>query len=108
MKDDSMEFDWDDPNLEHLRRHNVESAEAEQALSGEPLDIELQIEEESDGEERLLQLGATEAGRILQLVTTWRGEKVRVISAWDAPRQLKLYYLTEMKRRYGQTEDSEV
>jgi len=78
VKDSFLEFDWDDANLEHLRRHNVISAEAEQALSGDSLDIELQIEEESDGEERLLQLGSTEAGRIVQLVTTWRGEKVRV------------------------------
>jgi len=108
VKESSLEFEWDDANLEHLGRHSVEAAEAEQALSGGPLDIELQIEEESDGEERLLQLGATEAGRILQLVTTWRGERVRVISAWDAPRQLRLYYLAEMKRRYGETEDSEV
>lgn len=103
-----MEFEWDDANLEHIRRHGVEPDEAERALSGEPLDIEMQIEEENEGEERLLQLGATETGRILQLVTTWRGENVRVISAWDAPRQLKLYYLAEMKRRYGETEDSEI
>jgi len=107
VKRSPQEFEWDDANLEHIRRHNVVSAEAEQALSGDPLDIELQIEE-SDGEERLLQLGATESGRILQLVTTWRGEKIRVISAWDAPRQLKSYYLAEMKRRYGESEDSEV
>jgi hypothetical protein len=45
---------------------------------------------------------------VLQLVTTWRGGKVRVISAWDAPKQLKLYYLAEMRRRHGDTEDTEV
>ena len=68
--------------------------------------MELQVAD--DSEERLQQLGETNNGRILQLVTTWRGGKVRVISAWDAPKKLKLYYLVEMRRQYGDTEDSEV
>jgi uncharacterized DUF497 family protein len=73
-----------------------------------PLDTELQVAEENGEEERLLQLGQTAKGRILQLLTTWRGGSVRVISAWDAPKQLKSYYLAEMRRRYGDIEDSEV
>ena len=108
MQEGEIEFEWDDANKGHLGRHDVTPAEAEQALMGEPLEIELQIEEDADGEERLLQVGATEAGRILQLVTTWRGEKLRVVSAWDAPRQLKIYYLAEMKRKYGETEDPQI
>jgi len=31
-----------------------------------------------------------------------------VISAWDAPKQLKTYYLAEMRRRYGSTNNTEV
>ncbi len=108
MEEQDIEFEWDEANLGHIGRHDVTQDEAEQALNGEPLDIDLQIEESSDGEERLLQVGATTTGRILQLVTTWRGEKLRVVSAWEAPRQLKMYYLTEMMRRYGKTEDPQI
>jgi uncharacterized DUF497 family protein len=101
-------FDWNEGNLAHIAQHEVTREEAEQALLGDPLDIELQVAESASREERLLQIGETAKGRILQLLTTWRGGKVRVISAWDAPKQLKSYYLAEMRRRHGDTEDSEV
>ena len=95
-------------NLEHIAIHGVTAEEAEQAILGDALEIELQVAEESDAEERLLQLGETATGRILQIVTTWRNERVRVISAWDAPRQLRIYYLSERRRLYGESQDSEV
>jgi hypothetical protein len=108
MPDETLDFDWDAANLDHIARHGVTREEAEQAIRGDPLDIELQIADGGDGEERLLQIGETAKGRILQLLTTWRGGKVRVISAWEAPKQLKTYYLAEMRHRHGDTEDSEV
>jgi uncharacterized DUF497 family protein len=108
MSDQALIFDWDEVNKSHIARHDVTSTEAEEVFLRDPLDIKLRIAGESNGEERLQQLGETASGRILQLVTTWRDGKVRVISAWDAPRQLKLYYLAEMRRRYGDTDDSEV
>jgi len=108
MGDLALIFAWDEANRNHVSRHGITPEEAEEAVLGDPLDMELQIAGEGSREERLQQLGETAAGRILQLVTTWRDGKVRVISAWDAPRQLKLYYLAEMRRRYGDTEDSEV
>jgi uncharacterized DUF497 family protein len=108
MNDQALIFDWDEANQYHLARHDVTPKEAEEVVLGEPLYIELQNEVGSGEEERLLQLGETATGRILQLLTTWRGGKVRVISGWDAPKQLKTYYLAEMGRRYGDTEDSEV
>ena len=109
MDGKSLDFDWDEANLAHIARHNVTPEEAEQVVLGFPLDMELQIADESDGEERLLQIGETAKGRILQLVTTWRDGKVRVITVWgDVPKQLKDYYLAEMRRQYGDIEDSEV
>jgi len=108
MESKPLLFDWDEANLAHIAQHNITQEEAEQVLLGFPLDMELQIADESNGEERLLQIGETASGRILQLVTTWRDGKVRVISAWDAPKQLKLFYLAEMRRQYGYTEYSEV
>jgi uncharacterized DUF497 family protein len=91
-----------------VARHGITPGEAEEVVLGACLDMELEVAEENNGEERLQQLGETAAGRILQLVTTWRLGRVRVISAWDAPRQLKLYDLAEKRRHYGDTEDTEV
>lgn len=108
MSEQGLAFDWDAANLDHIARHNVTQEEAEQVILGYSLDIEMQIAEDGSGEERLQHLGETAQGRILQLMTTWRDGKVRVISAWDAPKALKLYYLAEMRRLYGDTEDSEV
>jgi uncharacterized DUF497 family protein len=108
MKDHPLVFDWDEANRDHLAQHHVKPEEAEQALLGDPLDIEMQLAERGNDEERLLQIGETAKGRILQLLTTWRAGRVRVISSWDAPRQLKTYYLAEMRRRHGSTEDSEI
>jgi uncharacterized DUF497 family protein len=108
VQDHSLFFDWDEANLSHIAQHGVTQKEAEQVVLGAPLDMELQRSCEGKEEERLLQVGATANGRILQLVTTWRRGKARIISAWDAPKQLKLYYLAEMRRHYGDTEDSEV
>ena len=108
MERSLLNFDWDEGNLAHIAQHGITREEAEQSLLGDLLDIELQIDETTESEERLLQIGETAGGRILQLLTTWRDNKVRVISAWDAPRQIKQYYLAEMRRLYGNTEDSEV
>jgi len=108
MNRQSLEFDWDEANLRHLARHKVIPQEAEEVVLGNPLDIELQTAEGSGGEERILHVGETCKGRILELVSTWRGGKVRIVSAWDAPRQAKLDYLAEMRRRYGSIDDSEV
>lgn len=108
MKDHPLIFEWDRANLDHIARHGVTADEAEQVVLGDPLDIEMQVAEPDNSEERLLQLGVTAKGRILQLLTTWRDGKVRVISAWDAPRQVKTYYLAEMRKRHGDGEDSEI
>jgi len=108
MNSQSLEFEWDEANQRHLARHNVTPQEAEEVVLGDPLDIELQTAEGSGGEERILHVGETRKGRILELVSTWRGGKARILSAWDAPRQSKLDYLAEMRRRYGSIDDSEV
>ena len=108
MRDQTLVFDWDEANQRHLARHKVTPQEAEEVVLGDPLDIELQTAEGSGGEERILHVGETRKGRILELVSTWRGGKARILSAWDAPRQSKLDYLAEMRRRYGSIDDSEV
>lgn len=107
MNERGLSFQWDEANQGHLARHSVTPEEAEQSILGDALDVELQSGDEVHDEERLLQIGRTGSGRVLQIVTTWRDGQVRVISAWDAPKQLRLYYLAEMRRRHGDIEDSE-
>ena len=57
-----LPFDWDDENSAHIATHGVSCAEAEQVISNEPFDVELQTVKD---EERFVQLGETNAGRIM-------------------------------------------
>src|ERR1017187_9949308 len=50
-----MPFDWDQANTEHIARHRVTPAEAEQVISGASLPIET-----GSGEERHTELGQTD------------------------------------------------
>lgn len=83
-------FDWDEENRKHIARHRVTPAEAEQVVLNDPIDISVQA---SDGEERIVQIGATDKARILLVVTTWREGMIRVITAYPAPKQLREFYL---------------
>ena len=47
------------------------------------------------GEERFLNLGSTNQGRILLVVTTWREHRIRVVSAFAPAKRLVRFYLTE-------------
>jgi len=58
MDRQGLEFEWDKANREHVARHGVTPEEAEEAILGEPLDTELQVEDEAE-EERVLQVSAT-------------------------------------------------
>jgi len=90
-------FDWDDANREHIGRHDVSVAEAEEALSGATLDLDRYT---ILGELRYEDVGATASGRILKLVTTDRAGLVRVITAFDASQGNKQDYLRMMVKLY--------
>ena len=85
-------FDWDETNRKHLADHGVTPAEAEEVITNDPIDLELQFRND---EERVLQIGATNALRVLLVVTTWRGKRIRVITAFPAPPQLRVFYATQ-------------
>ena len=89
-----MKFDWDELNIRHLARHEIGRHEAEQLISNRPLDLESHLR---DGEERVLQVGETDEGRILVVVSTTRDSKIRVITAWPAKERFRRYFAT-MKR----------
>ena len=93
-----MIFDWDEANRKHIARHDVTTAEVEQVLRNEPVDLEEQC---IDGEHRYTQAGETNAGRILVIVATLRGNSVRPISAWDATAATKRDYLQKKGAQHG-------
>ena len=85
-------FDWDDENTRHLARHEIVPAEAEEVIRNRPLDLESHLR---NGEERTIQIGETDAGRILIVVTTMRGHIIRVVTAWPAKERFRRYFLTQ-------------
>jgi|SRR5277367_875206 len=91
-------FDWDDENRTHIAVHSVSCAEAEQVISNEPFDLDFQT---ANDEERFVQLGETNAGRILVVVSTWRKTSIRVITAFDAPKAMKRLYIAQKGNLYG-------
>jgi uncharacterized DUF497 family protein len=91
-------FDWDEANLSHIAEHGVSPAEAEQAVLNEPVDLELQLR---SGEERTVQVGETDAGRILVVVTILRDGKVRVVTAFPAKKKIREFYENQEGVNYG-------
>lgn len=84
-------FDWDSANIGHIAEHDVTPEETEQVILSDPL--ELDFDQDRNGEERWTYLGETDRGRILTVIITLRSEKMRVVTAFDAERQDKLLYL---------------
>lgn len=84
-----LEFDWDEGNVRHLRRHRIAPVEFEEVLLNDPLDLEYQIE---NGEARYKSLGETSRGRVLVVVWTIRERKIRAVTGYGASRALRRLY----------------
>ncbi len=99
-----MPFLWDAGNIDHIARHDILPEEAEQVLENDPFDIARYFR---NGEERLNQVGETDAGRVLVVVTTQRGEDTRVVTAHPADRDMRALY-AQMKEadHAGSAEDA--
>jgi uncharacterized DUF497 family protein len=103
---DNLNFDWDDANIGHLTPHQISPDEAEQAIQNRPVDLESHIR---NGEERIAQVGETDAGRILIVVSTMRGKKVRVVTAWPAKERLRRYFLSQKRNgNVGRIEEQDL
>jgi uncharacterized DUF497 family protein len=89
---DNSLFDWDSANIEHIAEHDLVPEEAEEAILGDPLDIEFDI---VDGEERWSYVGETNDGRILWVTITLRGKQMRVVTAFEPEKYWKVFYLEE-------------
>ena len=93
-----MLFDWDEANRQHISEHGVSSDEAEYVVANDPWDVSLQI---VDGEERFLQVGATNRGRVLVVISTVRGPLIRVVTAYDPSRRQRVMYERWRGENYG-------
>ncbi|MGD0910685.1 MAG: BrnT family toxin [Terracidiphilus sp.] len=102
----NLQFDWDDGNLGHLALHQILPVEAEQVIQNRPLDLEKYLR---NGEERVVQVGETNAERILIVVSTTRDTKIRVVTAWHAKKRLRSYFLTQKRNgNVGRIEEQDV
>jgi uncharacterized protein len=90
----ACEFDWDDANISHLKRHRVTPLEFEEVLTGDPAYLAYQ---DGVGEERYKVLGPTRSGRMLVAVWTPRDGRVRAITAYNAGRVHKKLYWEGLK-----------
>lgn len=73
-------FEWDQGNLEHIKRHNVKATECEEGFLNKPLIVN-KDETHSQTEERIRVYGQTNKNRLLFMIFTVRNNKIRVISA---------------------------
>ena len=87
-----MVFDWDRDNTKHIGRHKVRPAEAEQVLHNDPVTVQYQ---DHDGEERVMVLGQTNAGRLLAVICTERNDRIRVVTAYPMTKRLEEIYFRE-------------
>jgi uncharacterized DUF497 family protein len=91
---EKLQFDWNVDNIRHLARHDILPDEAEQVLKNRPRDLEFKL---LNAEDRITQIGETDAGRILIVVSTMQGRKVRVVTAWPAKERLRRYFQTQKR-----------
>lgn len=75
-------FDWDQGNLEHIKKHNVSYKECEEGFLNIPI-IMNEDETHSQVEERYRVYGQTNKRRLIFMIFTLRNNKIRVISARD-------------------------
>jgi uncharacterized protein len=84
-------FEWDAANWRKSElKHGVSTAEAEEALLGEPV-CQVDIRH-SDDEQRYVALGRTNDGRRLFISFTVRRNRVRIISARPMSRGERAIY----------------
>lgn len=91
-----LRFDWDSANTSHVAQHGITTAEAEQVILNEPIDLKFELR---GGEECIAQVGETNAGRILVVITTMREESIRVITAFPAKQRLRRFYQTQKRQK---------
>jgi uncharacterized DUF497 family protein len=91
-----MEFEWDpEKEAENFRKHGVSFHEA-QSVFGDPLSLTIPDTEHSEGESRLLILGASGEHRLVVACHTERSGRIRIIGAREATRRERTDYESGM------------
>jgi uncharacterized DUF497 family protein len=99
-------FHWDEQNAQHLAVRQILPGEAEQVILNRPVDLESYLR---NGEERVVQVGETDALKILIVVSTMRDKKIRVVTAWPAKERLRRYFQTQKRNgNVGRIEEQDV
>ena len=84
-------FEWDQGNLEHIKRHNIDYRECEEVFVNTPLRLN-EDKKHSKIEERLQVLGKTNNQRLLFIAFTIRKNKVRIVSARNQSKKERREY----------------
>ncbi len=87
---DAFIFDWNQANLEHIKKHKAEYNECEDVFFDDP--VYFADEKHSENEERYLAYGITNEERLLILVFTIRNHKIRPVSARDQNKKEREIY----------------
>jgi uncharacterized protein len=88
-----LEFEWDDDKADsNFRKHGISFEEASSLFNSDPRSITLMDSEHSFDEERYIEIGRSQRGRVLFIIYTERRDRIRIISARQATsREAKLY-----------------
>lgn len=84
-------FEWNNGNLEHIKKHGVNFRECEEVFLNRPLVLN-RDDLHSRTEERIRVYGKSNRNRLLILIFTIRKTKIRVISARDQNKKEKREY----------------
>ena len=79
-----MPFEWDEEKAEiNLKKHRVGFEEAK-SVFGDPFSITVDDPDHSEEEQRYIDIGKSEDGKLLVVIYTERGSKIRIISCRKA------------------------
>lgn len=87
-------LEWDEHNLEHIARHDVEDCEVEEVVWGDPVFRRVRRTDRYQG------FGQTEAGRYLMVVIDrLQGDNFYVVTARDMTRTERRRFARRKKSR---------
>jgi uncharacterized protein len=90
-----LEFVWDrEKATANLAKHGVDFEDATTAFD-DPLSLTISDPDHSEGEERFLLIGQSNAGRLLVIAHTERSNEIRIINARAATRRERQLYEEE-------------
>lgn len=84
------DFEWDDANVDHIARHEIDPAEVEEAFTDR--NRRLLPARRDPTERRRALIGMTEDGRLLFIVFTNRFGRIRIVTAREASAVNRRWY----------------